>query len=91
MPIGLEILALNGLYVIVPNRPAPWRDGLIGGLLAVLSLEILKRLFALYFMVFPAYQNIYGALATISIFLIWLYACWTVILISAVFAASFSD
>ena len=91
LAIALEILAFTGLYVIVPNRPVPWRDGLIGGLLAVLLLEILKRVFALYFMVFPAYQTIYGALATIPIFLIWLYACWTVILIGAVFAASFSD
>lgn len=91
LAIALEILAFTGLYVIVPNRPVPWRDGLIGGLLAVLSLEVLKRVFALYFMVFPAYQTIYGALATIPIFLIWLYACWTVILIGAVFAASFSD
>lgn len=91
LAIALEILAFTGLYVIVPNRPVPWRDGLIGGLLAVLLLEVLKRVFALYFMVFPAYQTIYGALATIPIFLIWLYACWTVILIGAVFAASFSD
>ena len=91
LAIGLEILAFTGLYVIVPNRPVPWRDGLIGGLLAVLLLEVLKRVFALYFIVFPAYQTIYGALATIPIFLIWLYACWTVILIGAVFAASFSD
>lgn len=91
LAIALEISAFTGLYVIVPNRPVPWRDGLIGGLLAVLSLEVLKRVFALYFMVFPAYQTIYGALATIPIFLIWLYACWTVILIGAVFAASFSD
>ena len=91
LAIGLEILAFTGLYVIVPNRPVPWRDGLIGGLLAVLLLEVLTRVFALYFMIFPAYQTIYGALATIPIFLIWLYACWTVILIGAVFAASFSD
>ena len=91
LAIALEILAFTGLYVIVPNRPVPWRDGLIGGLLAVLLLEVLKRVFALYFMIFPAYQTIYGALATIPIFLIWLYACWTVILIGAVFAASFSD
>ena len=91
LALALEILAFTGLYVIVPNRPVPWRDGLIGGLLAVLLLEVLKRVFALYFMVFPAYQTIYGALATIPIFLIWLYACWTVILIGAVFAASFSD
>ena len=64
---------------------------MIGGLLAAVLLEILKRVFALYFAFFPAYQTIYGALATIPIFLIWLYACWTVILIGAVFAASFSD
>ena len=52
--IGLKILAFAGLYVIVPSRPAPWRDGLIGGLLAVLLLDVLKRVFALYFIGFPA-------------------------------------
>lgn len=91
LAIGLEILAFTGLYVIVPNSPAPWRDGLIGGLLAVLLLGILKLVFALYFMVFRACQNIYGALATIPIFLIWLYAYWTVNLIGAVFGASFGN
>ena len=91
LAIALETLAFTGLYVIVPNRPVPWRDGLIGALVAVVLLEVLKRVFALYFAFFPAYQTIYGALATIPIFLIWLYACWTVILIGAVFAASFSD
>lgn len=70
LAIALEILAFTGLYVIVPNRPVPWRDGLIGGLLAVLLLEVLKRVFALYFMVLPAHQTIYGALATIPILLI---------------------
>ena len=42
-------------------------------------------------MVFRAYQNIYGALATIPIFLIWLYAYWTVNLLGAVFGASFGN
>ena len=42
-------------------------------------------------MIFSADQTIYGALATIPIFLIWLYASWTVTLIGAVFAASLSD
>ncbi|MGB1006298.1 MAG: YihY family inner membrane protein, partial [Thalassobaculaceae bacterium] len=79
LAIALETVAFTGLYVIVPNRPVPGRDGVIGGLLATVLLEILKRLFALYFAFFPAYQTIYGALATIPIFLIWLYACWTVI------------
>ena len=70
LAIALEILAFTGLYVIVSNRPVPWREGLIGELLALLLLEILKRVFALYFSVVPAHQNIYGALATNPIFLI---------------------
>ena len=47
LAIALEILAFTGLYVIVPNRPMIMRDGLIGRLLAVLLLEVLKRVFAL--------------------------------------------
>ena len=85
LAIALETVAFTGLYVIVPNRPVPWRDGVIGGLLAAVLLEILKRVFAL-FRVFPRLPDHLRRLATIPIFLIWLYACWTVVLIGTVFA-----
>ena len=41
--------------------------------------------FALYLAWFPTYRLIYGAFATIPIFLIWLYVSWLVVLAGAAF------
>ena len=79
------------LFMIVPNRTVAWRDALIGGCLSGVAFEILKLGFGWYLVAFPTYQTIYGAMAVIPIFLVWVYFSWTVILLGAVFAASFPD
>jgi membrane protein len=48
---------------------------------------VAKRLFALYLQQVPTYTLIYGAFATIPIFLVWLYVSWVVVLAGAVFTA----
>src|SRR4029077_11057395 len=59
----------------------------LGGLLAGIGFEIAKRGFAIYLTRVPTYTLIYGAFATIPIFLIWLYLSWVVVLTGAVFTA----
>src|SRR5205823_9597042 len=46
-----------------------------------------KRGFAIYLSRVPTYTLIYGAFATIPIFLIWLYLSWLVVLTGAIFTA----
>lgn len=79
------------LFIIVPNRSVAWRDALIGGCVSGVAFEVLKLGFGWYLTAFPTYQTIYGAMAAIPIFLVWVYFSWTVILLGAVFAASFPD
>nr|WP_315473056.1 YihY family inner membrane protein [uncultured Undibacterium sp.] len=76
------------LYLTVPNRPVDWRDAAWGGVFAAVAFEIAKRLFAVFIKQFPTYTVIYGALAAIPIFLIWIYLSWLITLIGAVIAAS---
>ncbi|UUX51508.1 YihY family inner membrane protein [Nisaea acidiphila] len=89
--IVLQSISFMLLFMVVPNRSVSWRNALIGGVLSGAAFEGLKQGFGWYLSAFPTYQNIYGAMAAIPIFLIWVYASWTVILLGAVFAASFPD
>jgi membrane protein len=76
------------LYMAVPNRLVDWRDAMWGGLLAAVAFELAKRLFAFYILKFPTYTVIYGAVAAIPIFLIWIYLFWMITLFGALVAAA---
>ncbi|WP_420093081.1 YihY family inner membrane protein [Noviherbaspirillum denitrificans] len=89
---SISVLLTTGaftlLYVAVPNRIVDWRDAAAGGLLAAVAFEIAKRLFVVFVANFPTYTVIYGALAALPIFLIWIYVSWLIALIGAVLAAA---
>jgi len=80
--------AFSLLYLVVPNRFVEWRDAVWGGLVAAIAFEIAKRLFAAFITQFPTYKMVYGALAALPIFLVWIYVSWLIILGGAVIAAS---
>jgi membrane protein len=86
--IALTMGAFTLLYIAVPNRLVDWRDAACGGLLAAVAFEIAKRIFVIFVSQFPTYTVIYGALAAMPIFLVWIYVSWLIILVGAVFAAA---
>lgn len=88
VPFLLVTFAYAALYVYVPNRKVAWRDALVGGVAGASAFEIAKRVFAIYLVRFPTYAEIYGALASLPIFLLWLYVSWLITLSGAVLAAS---
>ena len=91
LPFLLLVLGLMALYVIMPARPARWRPALAGSIVAALLFELLKRLFALYVTKFPSYEAVYGALAALPLFLVWMYLAWGVVLFGAEVAASIPE
>ena len=76
------------LYRFVPTRRVQWRDALVGAVVGALLLEGVKRGFTLYLQQFSTLQLIYGALAVIPVFLIWLYLCWVAVLFGAEIVAA---
>ncbi len=86
--VALTIFAFALLYRIVPSRPVLPLHALVGGVVAGLAFELMKQGFALYVTRFPTYTLVYGAFASVPLFLIWIYLSWLVVLSGAVIAAT---
>jgi len=87
VPVVLTGFTFTLAYIIIPNRRVLVRDALAGGLLAALAFEGMKHGFAFYLTQFPTYRLVYGAFASVPIFLLWIYLSWLVVLLGAVTAA----
>jgi len=86
--VGLTTGAYALLYMTVPNRYVDWRDAVWGGLVAAIAFEVAKRVFAVFIRQFPTYAIIYGALAALPLFLVWLYLSWLITLVGALLTAA---
>jgi len=91
VPVLLTSIAFALLYVALPNRRVALRDAVIGGLIASFAFEAMKRAFALYIAQVPTYTLVYGAFATLPVFLLWLYVSWLVVIFGAVVVASLPE
>ena len=86
MPLLASAVAFSLLYLVVPNQRVPAWHAIAAGLLAALMFELAKRGFASYITYFPTYETIYGALAVIPLFLVWIYLSWVIALMGAEFS-----
>ena len=82
-PLLSSIAAFTLLYAAVPNTRVPLRHALLGGLFSAVLFEVAKALFGLYVSLFPGYHLIYGAFATVPLFLLWIYLSWLIVLLGA--------
>ena len=76
------------LYIVVPHTKVHFWSAVFGALIATLLFELSKSIFALYFIHFPVYQAIYGALAVIPLLFVWVFISWVVVLVGAQISAS---
>jgi len=90
LPVLFATLAFALLFRLVPNRYVPRSHALIGALVAALLFEMMNRVFGYYISHFPTYKLVYGAFASVPIFLLWIYLSWLTILFGAVISASLS-
>jgi membrane protein len=79
--------AMAALFRYVPNTHVRWRHALAGGVFVAAGFEVAKQLLGWYVAQAPGYALVYGAFATLPIFLLWLYCGWVIVLLGAVIAA----
>lgn len=85
IPFLLEAAAFTLLFLLVPNARIKLKLALWGGSLSAVLFEVAKVGFAFYIARFVSYEAVYGALAAVPIFLVWLYLSWLVTLAGAQF------
>ena len=82
LPYLSTAAAFTLLYVLVPNCYVMRRHAIIGGMVAAVLFELAKIGFGLYVKSVEA-QQIYGAIAVVPLFLIWIYVSWVIVLFGA--------
>lgn len=91
LPFLLSVCGFILLFQVVPNFPVHRRNAVVGGIVTAVLFELLKRGFGLYIAKFASYQVVYGALAAVPIFMMWVYLCWMVVLFGAELTASLPE
>jgi membrane protein len=89
--VAFSTIGFTALFVLVPARRVRIRHAVIGALFAAISFEILSWGFNSFYTSGSSYETIYGAVAAVPVFLIWIYTSWMVIVLGAVIAASLPD
>ncbi|HEU0234528.1 MAG TPA: YihY family inner membrane protein [Gallionella sp.] len=90
LPVLFTTLAFAMLFRLLPNSYVPRAHALIGAIVAAIVFESMNRVFGYYISHFPTYKLVYGAFASVPIFLMWIYLSWLTTLLGAVIAASLS-
>lgn len=91
LSIVISIAGFTALFVLVPARRVRMVHAAIGASFTAVTFEILSFAFNSFLTSGSSYQTIYGAVAVVPVFLIWIYASWMVVILGAVVAAAIPD
>lgn len=91
MPTVVTWIAITFVYIVVPNRKVRMMDAALAGAVASIAFALLRVGFATYINSMANYEAIYGAVAALPVFLIWVYFSWIVIMAGAVIAATLPE
>ena len=89
-PMALELLVFTAIYKVVPHRTVQLRHAMAGAALAVVLFELVRWGIGVYLGLFTGYARIYGTLAFVPVFLIWVFLGWVAVLLGASVAAAIS-
>lgn len=83
LPIVFAGLALTVLYMVMPNASVRLRAALPAGFAAAVIWEFSKIGYTIYLQTSTIYENLYGSLAALPLFLVWVHVTWIVVLFGA--------
>ncbi|NLH48749.1 MAG: YihY family inner membrane protein [Myxococcales bacterium] len=81
-PWLFSVFAFFFMLMVIPNTRVKWRSALLGGAIGATIWELAKVGFTHTTARSLTYNAIYGSLAVVPIFLVWLYLTWIIVLLS---------
>lgn len=83
VPLLLSSAYFFVLYYYLPMKKIKVKPALIGALFCSVVFELAKWGFNLYLFYVPTYDDLYGSLAILPIFCLWLFLVWNIVLMGA--------
>lgn len=82
-PFAAKALAFGAAYLVVPNHKVGWRSAAAGGLTAAVFWHFAELGYIRFGIVMAKSNAVYGALAHLPAFLLWVYIGWVIVIIGA--------
>ena len=89
--LATDVVLYALLYRFIPSRTAPWPAVWAGAICAGLGWNVMKIAFGWYVSRFARYGLIYGTLASLVAFLVWVYLSGLVLLLGAALGAAWAE
>ena len=90
VPTLLTLFVIVFFYQVIPYTKVKFCHALVSGLFFTVVFNIFKVAFSWYILNVPTYTLLYGALAAVPLFILWVYLLWHLFLIGAVMTRAFS-
>lgn len=83
LPLAVAFLGVTIFFALLPNTRVRWRSAAVGALATALVWQLTKSAFYLYVAHSANLTNFYGQLASVPLFLVWIYVNWLILLAGA--------
>jgi len=91
LPFFMASIAFSVMYLVIPNRKILISHAIYSGFVSALLFELAKSGFGIFIKYFSTYELVFGALASIPLFLIWIYVSWNIVLFGAEVCYGFAN
>ena len=91
LPLLVTWIAFAAMYLVIPNARVRFSAAIFAALVAGSLWNVARSLYAIYARNNVTVQNIYGSLAAIPLFILWIYVSWLLVLLGAQLAFAFQN
>jgi len=82
-PLVITLFVFTMLYRFVPNRSMQWKWIWPGAIVSTILFEMVKNAFVWYVETVPTYTQLYGALTSVIVLMLWAYISGLILMLGA--------